>query len=54
MHKPDPSLPADQHDKRSVIQIEMDDMDQWLEETQKEASELLRLTPGGVFDASPA
>ena len=54
MHKPDPKLPADQQDKRCVIPIEMEDLDQWLEGTQKEASELLRLAPVGVFDAAPA
>ncbi|KWT68576.1 protein of unknown function DUF159 [Comamonas testosteroni] len=30
MHKPDPKLPADQQDKRSVIPIEVQDIDQWL------------------------
>ena len=30
MHKPDPKLPADQQDKRSVIAIEQDDVAQWL------------------------
>ncbi|KGH27319.1 hypothetical protein P353_18735 [Comamonas testosteroni] len=33
MHKPDPKLPADQQDKRSVIPIEMQDVDQWLAAT---------------------
>lgn len=54
MHKPDPRLPADQQDKRSVIPIEMQGVDQWLAGTQKEASELLRLAPVSVFDAVPA
>ena len=30
MHKPDPKLPADQQDKRSVTPIEILDIDQWL------------------------
>ena len=54
MHKPDPKLPEDQQDKRSVIPIEMEDVDQWLAGTQKEASDLLRLALVGVFDAAPA
>ena len=53
MHKPDPKLPADQQDKRSVIPIEQQDVDQWLAGTQKEASELLRLAPVSVFAAAP-
>lgn len=54
MHKPDPRLPADQQDKRSVIPIEMQDVDQWLAGTAKEAEQLLALTPGAKFDATPA
>jgi len=51
MHKPDPKLPADQQDKRSVISIEREDVDQWLAGTIAEASELLRLAPVETFDA---
>ena len=51
MHKPNPKLPADQQDKRSVIPIEMVDVDQWLGGTVKEASALLRLAPFEVFCA---
>lgn len=54
MHKPDPKLSADRQDKRSVIPIELSDVDQWLAGTVKEASELLRLAPVEVFDAGPA
>lgn len=43
MHKPDPTLAADQQDKRSVIPVEMSDVDQWLAGTVKEASALLQL-----------
>ena len=53
MHKPDPKLPPDQQDKRSVIAIERDDVDQWLAGTMDEARQLIRLTPIDVFDASP-
>lgn len=51
MHKPDPKLSADQQDKRSVISIEREDVDQWLAGTVADASELLRLAPVKIFDA---
>lgn len=54
MHKPDPKLPADQQDKRSVIPIEMADIDQWLAGTVDEAQQLLLLAPVSLFDAAPA
>jgi len=54
MHKPDPKLPPDQQDKRSVIPIEFGDADQWLEGTVKEAGKLLKLAPVEVFAAGPA
>ena len=47
MHKPDPKLPTDQQDKRSVI------VDQWLAGTMDEARQLMRLTPVEMFDAEP-
>ena len=53
MHKPDPKLAAEKQDKRSVISIEREDVDQWLAGTISEASELLRLAPLEVFDAGP-
>jgi putative SOS response-associated peptidase YedK len=53
MHKPDPKLPADKQDKRSVIPIELADVDQWLAGTVAEASELLRVAPVEVFNAGP-
>ncbi|ARU04724.1 DUF159 family protein [Comamonas serinivorans] len=53
MHKPDPKLGPDQQDKRSVIPIELSDVDLWLSGTVAEASELLRLAPVEVFDARP-
>lgn len=51
MHKPDPKLPADQQDKRSVIPIELADVDQWLAGTVKDAQALLKLAPVDVFEA---
>ena len=54
MHKPDPKLPPDAQDKRSVIPIQMDDVDTWLSGTVAEASKLIRLTPVEDFVAAPA
>ncbi|RYH63228.1 MAG: DUF159 family protein [Alcaligenaceae bacterium] len=54
MHKPDPKLPADAQDKRSVIPIEHGDVDQWLAGTIVEANELLKLSPVELFAAAPA
>ncbi len=54
MHKPDPKLPVDAHDMRSVIPIEAEDVDVWLAGTTREASRLLRLPFVEEFDAGPA
>lgn len=54
MHKPDPKLPADQQDKRSVVTIEIEDTDQWLYGTDAEASALVKLPAADLFDAGPA
>jgi putative SOS response-associated peptidase YedK len=53
MHKPDPKFAPDKQDKRSVIPIELGDVDQWLAGTVQEAQELLRLAPVDVFMAGP-
>jgi putative SOS response-associated peptidase YedK len=42
-------LPLAQQDKRSVIAIEIDDVDQWLAGTVADASELLRVPPVALF-----
>lgn len=54
MHKPDPTLPADQQDKRSVIPIEPPDVATWLHGSLDDASRLLRLAPVERFAAAPA
>lgn len=54
MHKPDPKLGPDQQDKRSVIPIELSDVDAWLAGTQAEAAALLRLASVDIFEAGPA
>ena len=53
MHKPDPKLPVGSQDKRSVIPIELADVDQWLEGSLKDAQVLLRLDPVEVFATAP-
>lgn len=54
MHKPDPKLPADQQDKRSVIAIEFRDVDLWLAGTVSEARDLLRVPGVELFDVAPS
>lgn len=53
MHKPDPKLPADKQDKRSVVPIEPEDADLWLMAPIEQASALLRLAPVEMFAAAP-
>lgn len=45
MHKPDPKLPPDQQDKRSVVALADSDVDMWLGGTQREAQGLLKAPP---------
>lgn len=54
MHKPDPRLPHDQQDKRSVIPIELSDTNIWLNGSIEEAALLARVPSADVFDACPA
>lgn len=49
MHKPDPKLPPDQQDKRSVIAIELEDVDLWLAGTVDQAQEMLRPPAAELF-----
>jgi hypothetical protein len=53
MHKPDPKLPADQQDKRSVVAIEPADVEQWLQGKADEAAELLAPPALALIGASP-
>jgi putative SOS response-associated peptidase YedK len=53
MHKPDPDLPPDQQDKRSVVVIERADADRWLRGSMADAQALIRLAPVEVFRAGP-
>jgi putative SOS response-associated peptidase YedK len=54
MHKPDPKLGPDEQDKRSVIPIELTDVDAWLAGTQQQAVQLLRVPVVELFSAGPA
>ena len=49
MHKPDPKLAPNSQDKRSVIPIELEDVDQWLEADIQTAAQLLKLPPVSRF-----
>ena len=51
MHKPDPKLGPDRQDKRSVVPIELEDVDAWLNGSPEAAAALVRLAPAQVFDA---
>jgi putative SOS response-associated peptidase YedK len=54
MHKPDPTLPADRQDKRSVISIDLADTEKWLRGATEEAESLLSAPPAEVIDAAPS
>ncbi len=53
MHKPDPAHGPDAQDKRSVIPIEIGDVDAWLHGSVEGASRLLQLASVKVFSAAP-
>ena len=53
MHKPDPKLPADQQDKRSVVVIEDCDTEQWLYGGQTEVTDLIRAPSIEVIHGGP-
>lgn len=53
MHRPDPTLPPDRQDKRSVIAIEAGDVDAWLQGSIDDARELMRAPPAKAMAAGP-
>lgn len=53
MHKPDPKLPADQQDKRSVVAIEQGDVERWLRGSVAEVVDLLAPPTLDLVEASP-
>lgn len=54
MHKPDPKLPPDRQDKRSVVAIETAHVETWLRGTRDEASKLMAPPAVEVLDGKPA
>lgn len=54
LHKPDPHLPPDQQDKRSLVHIHEKDWDTWLHGTPEEAAALLVSAPAEMFDRADA
>ena len=54
LHKTDPNLPPDQHDKRAVTHIDKSDWDPWLHGTEEQAVGLIKPQPSEVFDLTDA
>ena len=54
LHKPDPALPAEAQDKRSLIHIEPEHWAQWLEGSEDEARALIQPPPLALFDLADA
>lgn len=54
MHKPDPKLPPDQQDKRSVVAIEAEDIERWLQGSDAEVAALLVPPAVELIEGSPA
>ena len=52
MHKPDPALPPDGQDKRSVVVLRPEDEATWLHGRPAEAAALVGLAPVEDFDAA--
>ena len=54
MHRPDPKLPPDKQDKRSVAPIERADWDTWLNGSPDDAMSLIRVPEPKLFKHGPA
>ena len=54
LHKPDPSLPPDAQDKRSLVHLEPAQWGAWLRGGTGEARSLLKPPPEALFDRSDA
>jgi putative SOS response-associated peptidase YedK len=54
LHKPDPRLPDDAQDKRSLVSIEPDQWDAWLHGDATQARALLVAPPAARFDLGDA
>jgi hypothetical protein len=53
MHKPDPKLGPDRQDKRSVVPIELEDVDAWLNGSPEAAAALVRARARGSVRCRP-
>jgi putative SOS response-associated peptidase YedK len=54
LHKPDPKLPPDAQDKRSLVPLEPEQWMQWLEGSEADARDLLHAPPPERFDLADA
>ncbi|MEI6802874.1 MAG: SOS response-associated peptidase family protein [Burkholderiales bacterium] len=54
MHKPDPKLPTDQQDKRTVVSLEREDWEQWLHGSPEQAQDLIRVPELELFKHAAA
>lgn len=54
LHKPDPELPADAQDKRSLVHVEATNWDHWLRGTMEEALQLIQPPTVEAFNLSDA
>lgn len=54
LHKPDPKLPPDQQDKRSLVHVDPEHWEQWLHGAEVRALQLLHPAPVEVFDQTDA
>lgn len=54
MHKPDPKLPPDQQDKRSVIAIDQEQINRWLHGSMDDVAKLLVPPAVELIDGGPA
>lgn len=54
MHRPDPKRPPDKQDKRSVVPVELADVDTWLHGTVEQAQTLVQRPAPELVDARPA
>lgn len=54
MHKPDPKLPTNQQDKRTVVSLEPNQWDQWLNGTLAQAQDLIQVPSLELFNHGAA
>ena len=54
MHKPDPTLPPDRQDKRTVVPLEAGDWQQWLTGSAQDALQLVKVPRADLISHGPA